>query len=39
MATARPRYLAGIHSLVSPISVQIHMMRALEDVSAELTEN
>jgi len=37
-ATARPRWLAGIHSLVSPISVQIHMMHALKDDSAELTE-
>lgn len=30
--------MAGIHSPVSPISVQIHMLRTLEDESAELTE-
>jgi len=33
-----PRELSGIHSLVSPISVQIHMLRTLEDERAELTE-
>lgn len=37
-ATAKPRWLTGIHSLASPISVQIHMLRTLEDERAELTE-
>ena len=36
-ATVGPRELSGIHSLVSPISVQIHML-TLEDERAELTE-
>ena len=37
-AAARPRELSEIHSLVSLISVQIDMLRLLEDERAELTE-